>query len=234
MLLIRPSFTIWNYDGEAQIAHAARVCYKSEYKIKGLDLTEVGVQQDKILRNLISKGHHSVLEHCGATVKIVCDRGVTHEIVRHRLVSYSQESTRYCDYSGGVTFIIPPWTNIEPCEVSPSYPSFDSLAIVKVKEGTTLSEADMDWTIAMRWAERSYLRLRENGWSPQQARSVLPNSLKTEIVVTTNYREWRHIFQLRTDLTAHPQMREIMIPLLQYFKVNTPILFEDINVKEGK
>lgn len=131
------------------------------------------------------------------TVKIICDRGVSHELVRHRPVSYSQESTRYCDYGTEVTFVLPPWEN-----------------------------GRQDWTSAMLHAEKLYTQLLRNGQSPQQARSVLPNSLKTEIAVTCNLREWKHIFRLRTSPKAHPQMREIMNPLYAEFKTRFSKYFD--------
>ena len=153
-------------------------------------------------------GHLSVIEHANATVRIVCDRGVTHEIVRHRLASYSQESTRYANYANqkfGNEITV-----IKPCFW---------------KEGTPEFEL---WSESMTHSEKIYLDLIEGGASPQQARSVLPNSLKTEIVVTCNLREWRHIFTLRCDTPAHPQMREIMLPLLGEFHKRLPVIFDDL------
>ena len=133
---------------------------------------------------ILKRGHESVLEHASATARFICDRGVTHEIVRHRIASYSQESTRYCDYEGGhVAFVIPPWVDVEPGECD-----FSEIRDI----------AGMEWFNHMLDAEQAYKTLREGGWRPEQARSVLPNSLKTEIVMTANLREWRHFFKLRT------------------------------------
>ena len=148
---------------------------------------------------------------------MICDRGVSHEIVRHRIASYSQESTRYCDYSGGhITFIIPPWVEIESGKYSGlSCPG-------------PISAAGNSWFWSMANACITYKHLRKLNWKPEQARSVLPNSLKTEIVITMNLREWRHFFRLRTALAAHPQMREIAIPLLTEFKQLIPVVFDDI------
>ncbi len=174
-----------------------RTAYKSEDLI-----TESSAE--KFLAIIVKRGHESVLEHENITVRFICDRGVTHEIVRHRLVAYTQESTRYCDYNKkGVTFIRPPFWDKD-------------------------SELCITWFAAMDHAERAYNYLIENGATPQEARSVLPNSLKTEIVCTANIREWRHILTLRCSKAAHPQMRQIMVPLLKDLKSALPILFDDI------
>lgn len=153
------------------------------------------------------------------TVKFVCDRGVSHELVRHRVASYAQESTRYCNYGGGVTFVIPPWVDIEPGEYSEI--SEDCKGITRER-----------WQSFSRWlfccwnAEDAYTKLLAQGWRPEQARAVLPNSLKTEIVVTASLQEWRHIFKLRTAQAAHPQMREIMVPLYERAKKLYPNVFK--------
>ncbi len=217
MILVKPSFEIlaMTHIPLGLIERAGRTCYKSEAHISVNS-------SEQFVESLLHNGHESVIEHASATVKIICDRGMSHEIVRHRLASYSQESTRYCNYKGGVTFVIPPWVDIEP--------------------GEYLDEEDKPfpfdhhnpngrWAMAMLYAERDYQELLEQGWSPQQARSILPNSLKTEIVMTANLREWRHFFKLRTSSAAHPQMREIAGPLLRKFKERVPIIFSDIEAK---
>lgn len=178
-----------------------RVCYKSESNI-----TEDSASP--FISRIIKSGHESVIEHEKISVKIICDRGVSHEIVRHRIASYSQESTRYCNYikdkfGNELTFIKP----IFWAEESPEY---------KI------------WCSSMENIEKTYMQLINLGARPEQARAVLPNSLKTEIIVTMNLREWRHFFKLRTSCRAHPQMREISIPLLQEFKVLLPCIFDDI------
>lgn len=206
MRLIKPSFVILTNLDEGilhRIAQAGRTCYKS---------TGTEDKSASFCQRLIKNGHESVLEHESISVRFVIDRGVSHELVRHRLCAFSQESTRYCNYSGGVTFIIPPWVNIEPGEYT----------------SETINSASV-WMCLMLAAEATYLDLLKAGWTPQQARSVLPNSLKTEIVCTANIREWRHILKLRTAPAAHPQMREVMLPLLQEFKSILPVLFDDIN-----
>lgn len=182
---------------------AGRTCYKSENKIT-CDSAKGFVQR------ILVSNHESVIEHESISVRIVCDRGVTHELVRHRLMSYSQESTRYVNYGKrGMEFIIPIW-----CDV--------------IKDGSTMEDVDFDrevpyeqraWCEAMRCAAKYYndLIFADRKWTPQEARSVLPNSLKTEIVVTGNLRNWRHLLELRTSQAAHPQMREIADMIKQKF-----------------
>jgi thymidylate synthase (FAD) len=184
-----------------RIEHAGRVCYKSEENITA-DSAEPFAQ--RILRS----GHHSVLEHVSASVRFICDRGVSHELVRHRLAAFSQESTRYANYSQA---------------------RFGSeITVIKPCFWDEASDAYAVWLEAVRRAEEAYIRLLKGGASPQQARSVLPNSLKTEVVMTCNMSEWRHIFTLRCATAAHPQMRELMIPLLYEFYERVPTLFEDL------
>lgn len=189
-----------------RIEEIGRVCYKSEGKI-----TEDSYK--KFIANLIRRGHESVLEHCSLTVKFVCDRGVSHEIVRHRLASYSQESTRYCNYSGDQ------FGN----EITVIKPIF-------FEKGSANYNA---WYNGCQSAENAYFGLLNNGASPQEARSVLPNSLKTEVVMTANIREWRHFFKLRCSPAAHPQMREVARMALHQFYTCMPELFEDIVEEVG-
>lgn len=153
----------------------------------------------------------SVIEHCGVTVRFVCDRGVTHEIVRHRLAAYSQESTRYCNYSKGKF-------GGEITVIKPSFWKEESYEYVM-------------WVKSMEEAESNYFALIGMGAPPQEARSVLPNSLKTEIVMTCNIREWRHVFSLRCSKAAHPQMRELMLPLMREFYRKSPVLFENLYMR---
>lgn len=212
MKLVKPSYKILNFTDNALelIERAGRTCYKSEDKI-----TQGSAEK---FASMITKcGHHSVIEHAFVTVKIVCDRGVTHEIIRHRLASYSQESTRYCNYKNEVTFIIPSWCK----DLGVSTYKYSDLT-------DKVCEPSRIWLEAMLNAERDYIDLLESGWSPQQARSVLPNSLKTEIIITANVREWRHIFILRCSKASHPQMREVMIPLHHNMKKLIPVIFDDI------
>jgi len=192
-------------DGEEilkNIERYGRTAYKSEDRI-------TNDSSRQFVKMLIDSGHESVLEHEKITVRVVCDRGISHEIVRHRIASYTQESTRYCNYSKGKF----------GREITVIWPCFlDSLEDKKAKV----------WKEAMEYAEKAYMKLISLGASPQEARSVLPNSLKTEIVITMNLREWRHFFKLRTSKQAHPQMREIAFMILDLFKKLVPVVFDDI------
>lgn len=197
------------------IESAGRVCYKSEDKV-----TEDSFVT--FLERLIKLGHESVLEHSMLTVRFICDRGVSHELVRHRLASFSQESTRYCNYSGDVTYIMPFFLK-------------DGERLLEEGPSEENEEADInqikaydEWHVCMSNAEDAYKTMLRCGCSPQEARSVLPNSTKTEVVMTANLREWRHILKLRTSKAAHPQMRELMVPLLQDLKAGIPVIFDDI------
>lgn len=198
-----------NFDSQKiieKIEQVARTCYKSEGKIqKG--------SAAKLVAGLIKLGHEAMLEHASVTVKFVVDRGISHELVRHRLASFAQESTRYCNYSkddfgSEITFIIPDYLEYK-------------------SEGWSI------WKEAMKQAEDSYFKMLDFGLSPQQARAVLPNSLKTEVVMTANLREWRHFFKLRalgTTGKPHPQMLEVAIPLLEDMKNLIPVVFDDLMV----
>lgn len=210
MIVIKPTFVIESevngMEALRQIEKVGRVCYKSEGSIsEGSAARFVGV--------LIKNGHEAMIEHYSITVKVICDRGVTHEIVRHRMAAYAQESTRYCNYSkekfsNQITFI-------EPC-------FWD----VNTEDGKKKYEI---WQSVMEFTEKKYMELIESGATPQEARSILPNSLKTELVMTMNLREWRHFFKLRCASEAHPQMREIALMLLKKFKELIPAVFDDIN-----
>lgn len=208
------------------IETAGRTCYKSE-KLITEDTSKTFVN------NIIKNKHESVLEHQSLSIRLVCDRGVSYEVVRHRIASFSQESTRYCNYNKNseVTFIIPCWSNIP--ENTYDIDWSNGLYGNCLNE-PSMSKEDKIWFWNSAISERDYIKLILNGWKPQQARSVLTNSLKTEIVVTMNLREWRHFFNLRAAGSAgvpHPQMLEITIPLLNDLKNKLPIVFDDINVK---
>jgi len=205
MKVIKPQFIIESeINGEIilkQIEKAGRTAYKSEEKI-----TDGSASQFVSMIN--SRGHHSVIEHQTVTVRVICDRGVSHEIVRHRLASYTQESTRYCNYSKG---------------------KFGSeITVIKPCFWNENDEKYKVWRNTIEIIEDSYNKLILLGALPQEARSILPNSLKTEIVITMNLREWKHFFKLRTSEAAHPQIREIAIPLLKEFKKLIPIIFDDL------
>lgn len=206
MNIIKPNFEILDeINGEKilkNIEKIGRVCYKSEKKI-----TEDSAAE--FVAGIIKSGHESVIEHEKVSVRIICDRGVTHEIVRHRIASYSQESTRYCNYSNEKF-------GKELTVIKPIFWEEDSVQYKK-------------WYVCMCNIEKTYNELMLMGVKAQEARSVLPNSLKTEIIVTMNLREWRHFFKLRTSNRAHPQMREIACAILREFQNRIPVIFDDIN-----
>ncbi len=188
-------------DGKAMLKHielCGRVCYKSEDKI-------TDESAEKFVRRIIKSGHESVLEHASITVRFVCDRGASHEIVRHRIASYSQESTRYNNYThdkfGGEISVIEP------------VGGGDELALLKS---------------SCCYAETIYQYMIGAGASPQMARAVLPTCLKTELIMTANLREWRHFLRLRTSEAAHPQIRALAIELRDKLRAAVPVVFEDI------
>ena len=190
-----------------KIEKIGRVCYKSEDKIT-CDSSK------KFISNIMKSGHESVIEHEKITIRFICDRGVSHEIVRHRIASYSQESTRYCNYSNDRFG--------------------NEITVIKPLFWDVNSDEYQIWANAMLYAEQMYQNLIQMGAKPQEARSVLPNSLKTEIVVTMNLREWRHFFKLRTAENAHPQMREVACMALEKMRKEIPIIFDDITVETSK
>ena len=211
MQAIKAYTQIYNdFDGQKileTIEKVARTCYKSDGKINEGSAA-------KMVASLIKSGHEAMLEHVSVTVKFVVDRGISHELVRHRLASFAQESTRYCNYSkddfgSEITFIIPEYLDYK-------------------------SAGWNTWKETMKACEDSYFKLLDIGLTPQEARAVLPNSLKTEVVMTANLREWRHFFKLRalgTTGKPHPQMLEVTVPLLEDFKQMIPVVFDDLVVK---
>lgn len=205
MRIISPSVEMMTpVDGTEVLQHierCGRVCYKSEAKIAPDSAAD-------FVAAIIKRGHEAVLEHYNVTLKFICDRGVSHEIVRHRLASYCQESTRYCnyvkdDFGSEITVIKP-------------------LFLVEKTPGYEI------WQATCKVAEGSYFAMLEFGCSPQEARAVLPNSLKTEVVMTANLREWRHFFRLRCSKAAHPQMREVATQALTLMQSAIPVVFDDI------
>lgn len=179
------------------IEQAGRTCYKSEEAI-----TEDSARE--FVEMILKRGHESVIEHVSASVRFITNRGVTHELVRHRLCAFSQESTRFVRYDGTMEFIKPVWWD----DWSPGMQAC--------------------WTQSLETAEESYRKLLDAGARPEQAREVLPNSLKTEIVVTANIREWRHILKVRCSEAAHPQMRQLMRSCRTGFQSEFPVLFDDL------
>jgi len=212
--IIEQSFEIiTKIDGIAiikAIEFVARTCYKTKELI-----TENGESAKRLCKILVDRGHTAMLEFGGMIhVLIISNRGLSHELVRHRLCSFGQESTRYCDYTKNK----------------------------HANEITVIRPLDLDenlheyytWKTAMEYSERTYMRLRGRGISPQIARGVLPIDVKTEINISTNPTEWRHIFKLRTSGFAHPQIRAIMRGILDEFKRKIPVIFDDITYEELK
>ena len=176
------------------IERIGRVCYKSEHRITSSSAAP-------FVRNIIERGHESVLEHISITVRFITDRAIANELVRHRIAAYSQESTRYCNYKDKIEFIYP--------------------KNVSDKQLQLIMEA-------CACAATTYQTLIADGATREVARDVLPLCTKTELIATYNLREWRHILRLRTDKAAHPKMRELMQTLLQFFQGLVPIIFDDI------
>ena len=207
MKIIEPSFEILAVtDPELLlIERAGRVCYRSEDRI------EPG-SAERFARMVIGRHHESVIEHGSMSVLFTVDRGVSHELVRHRHTSPSQESTRYCNYSKG---------------------KFDGeLSFVRP---FFFDEGGLNyayWKDSCRLAEEFYLAMLANGAKPEEARTVLPSSLATTMVVTANFREWRHMFRERTARAAHPQMRQVMCPLLEEARRRVPVVFDDVGTVE--
>ena len=207
MKIVKPSVDLLtSTDTPSQFLElAGRTCYKSEDKI-------TCDSADKFVKMINKRGHESVVEHASATVRIVCDRGVSHEIVRHRIASFSQESTRYCNY--GKDKFGKEITVIEPPNMT--------------------EDQYFDWKAAMVAAEHFYFKMLDHSASPQIARSILPNSLKTEIVCTMNFRAWSHFFNLRLDASAHPQIRQIAYLAFNLIEPLCPPVFEQYRDKALK
>jgi thymidylate synthase (FAD) len=198
MKIVQPSVELeWITPNAAKMVEmAGRTCYKSE----------CGTDPDDFVRKIIGRGHDSVLEHACMSVRIICDRGISHEIVRHRVASYSQESTRYCNYSGD---------------------RFGHEIVVVQPSGIDENSVFL-WAKAMEQAEETYFALLSAGTKPQTARDVLPTSLKTELVMTTNMREWRHFLRLRLAAGAHPDIQIIAKMIKEIISQETPIFLHGL------
>ena len=286
MKLIKPKVEILDkIDGQAileRIEQIARTCYKSEPKyiresidysrwvwedseefkaLKEDGATEYPIRYsstaDKLVKRLIESKHEAMLEFVDITVKFTCDRGVSHELVRHRMASFAQESTRYCNYSkdkfnNELTFIIPSWLDTPEGQykwedqnplltagASIEEAGYDDSADLWIKDDTRDGYVEYkrhykNWMETERFmqslqaAEDSYLELIEHGWKAQQARMVLPMSIKTEINMKANLREWRHFFKLRCHSTAHPDIRVLALDLLKQMHEQIPVIFDDL------
>ena len=207
MRIVEPKVEIITpINGEEILKHiekVGRICYKSESNI-------TDDSAEKFVTGIIKRGHESVIEHFNITVKFITDRGISHEIVRHRISSYSQESTRYCNYQ--------------------KEKFGDEIAVIKPKDIEEGTQEYNEWVKAMLYAENQYMYLIHMGCKPQTARSVLPTCVKTEIAMTTNLREWRHFIKLRSSKASHPDIRVLAIDLLNQFKEKIPVIFDDIEV----
>lgn len=212
MKVIQPEVVFISNNDYAEmldkIEKIGRVCYKSEDNIKE-------GSAEKFIRGIVAHGHESVIEHESITVKVICDRGVTHEIVRHRIASYSQESTRYCNYTNDKF-----GNQITCIDIASGFHyNLDDPADRKKYE---------IWNQAMCAVESYYFAMIQAGARPEEARSILPNSLKTELVMTMNLREWRHFLKLRTSKRAHPQIVEVSRMILAEFARKYPAFFGDL------
>lgn len=220
MKLIKPKVEILDtLIGEQiinRIATVARTCYKSES-------SSTPSKDEALVKRLIESKHEAMLEFVDVTVKFTCDRGVSHELVRHRLASFAQESTRYCNYSkdkfnNELTFIIPSWLDWKEETVHKG--DFE-------KSGSESIDSQL-FIHNLLNAEETYLRLIKEGWTAEKARMVLPMSIKTEINMKANLREWRHFFKLRCHKTAHPDIRVLALDLLKQMHEQIPIVFDDL------
>lgn len=236
--IVKPHYDILTPISEGGIEElqkielAARTCYKSEDKI-----SPDGESAKKLVKALIKSGHEAMLEHGSLSVRFTCDRGVSHELVRHRIASYAQESTRWIRYDkekfGGTITVIEPcfYNDISDEDKKRLRELVDNMG-VNGMDSVNPNEHPLHlryaaWYHACLIAGENYIFMLECGATPQEARAVLPNSLKTEVVMTANYREWRNVFKLRCASDAHPQIRELMIPLCQELQARIPILFDD-------
>ncbi len=197
MIIVEQSVTLLSHTAEPEVLleRAGRTCYKSEDKINE-------DSAKKFVDMICKRNHESVLEHAVATLLFTTDRGITHELVRHRIASYSQESTRYVNYykKGEIRVVKP-------------------LALTDVQTSA--------WLMAMAAAERHYNTMMNIGCTPEIARDVLPTCLAADIVVTANFREWKHIIKLRTAKAAHPKIRSLIGTAKAILQGISPTVFKD-------
>ena len=225
-----------------RIEHAARISHGSED-------AQTNDSAERFIRAVVlGHGDWSVVEHISASVEFLVDRGITHELVRHRIASYTQSSTRFINYAKKMptnaksvppTFIYPkPEVFCAHCDAGnhPEPGEGRAYGYDHTKpwfHAFTLGDSaqcpyEPVWLCAIQSAEDEYRNLIDLKWRPQEARSVFPNALSSKIMMTCNLRSWRHFFLMRTTKEAHPQMRQVTIPLLAQFKQLVPVLFEDI------
>lgn len=233
MRLIKPRVEILDrIDGDqviADITTAARTCYKSE------DVRTK--EKDKALvKRLIESKHEAMLEFSDVTVKFTTSIGITREIIRHRLSSFANESTRYCNYNkdkfnSEITFIIPSYLDIP--EGNYTYWDSDWVDMDKMKIQLPADDKNTvsNWLFALNHAETTYQILSNKGWKAEQAREVLPMSTKSELCMKANLREWRHFFELRCSTAAHPDIRVLALDLLKQMHEKIPVIFDDLYEK---
>ncbi len=210
------------------LERAGRTAHKSNNKAAVEGSAEAVHNRINFIEKLIDMGHESVLEHANISVRIWTDRGISHEIVRHRLASYTQESTRYVRYDKDhMEFIRPVWL---------SDVVLGAWDIAQIIQSTgDLWDDEFAWLLSCSISERDYIKFCNTfNWSPQKARNVLNHSLKTELVMTANLREWRHFFKLRTSAKAHPQIKCLAESMLAGFRNAVPVVFGDINNMGGE
>lgn len=210
MQLIRASavvISVSHSDPLYYIARCARVCYQST--------NAQNTDDTSFIKMLLSRGHMTPFEHVTVSVQFIVDRGLSHEIVRHRLISFNQESTRYCNYTNKeIRFVIPSWVKL-------------------TAENKPCDGRSRAWYEAMMASSVAYKYLIAMNCTPQQARDVLPNALKTELIATANLREWMHFFTLRCAPTAHPEMQRIAIQLLENIVIRVPVVFDELAKQYG-
>jgi thymidylate synthase (FAD) len=233
MKIVKPYAKIVHLDDNAlrRIEYAARISHGSED-------AQTNDSAERFLRAVVLQhGDWSVVEHVSASVEFLVDRGITHELVRHRVASYTQSSTRFINYAKKTlpTFIYPiPEIRCAHCEAGNApQPGLSGGAYgydhtKPWYHGAIKCAYEPVWLCAIEYAESEYRNLLDLKWRPQEARSVFPNALSSKIMMTCNLRNWRHFFLMRTSKEAHPQMRQVTIPLLEEFKRLVPVLFEDI------
>lgn len=208
MKIIEPKMEVEKFDGKAimkRLERACRTCYRSEGSI-------TDESYKTLLNNCITRGHESILEHEKITIRMTCDIGVYKDLTRHRIASFSVESTRYCNY--GKDKFDSEIKVMRPCNIDPNSKLYEH------------------WTTAMEQIEKEYLDMSKEGATADQLRMLLPHSTAAEVTMTANIREWKHIFNLRANNHAHPAIQQLLIPLLLLFKKEMPEIFSDVPYNE--
>lgn len=208
MKIIEPVIEVEKFDSKAimrRLERACRTCYRSEGSI-------TDESYKTLLKNCITRGHESILEHEKITIRMTCDIGVYKDLTRHRFASFSIESTRYCNY--GKDKFENELKFIRPCNIQKD------------------TEIYKSWEKTLKYIEKQYLLMSENGAKADQLRLILPHSTAAQVTMTANIREWKHIFALRTTNHAHPAIQQLLIPLLLLFKKEMPEIFDSIEYND--